>query len=126
MACPDWLSGLLFPLPIRFPPLPSWPSPQFARKIGLMKPEESRMSSPSTVAKAFSTESGRAYQLDRLTGKGGFVEVYLATPIPQDGLPSHVRVKVTDRLSRWLREAYFVQLLFCEARAVSVVDRVLH
>jgi serine/threonine-protein kinase len=72
---------------------------------------------------AFSSESGRTYQLDKLIGKGGFGEVYLATPTPQDGLPSQVCVKITDRLSGWLREAYFAELLFREPRALRVYDR---
>jgi serine/threonine-protein kinase len=72
---------------------------------------------------AFSTESGRTYQLDKLIGKGGFGEVYVATPTPRDGLPERVCIKITDRLSSWLREAYFAELLFREPRALKVFDR---
>ena len=72
---------------------------------------------------AFSSESGRTYQLNKLIGKGGFGEVYLATPNPQDGLPAQVCIKITERLSSWLREAYFAELLFREPRALRVYDR---
>lgn len=72
---------------------------------------------------AFSSESGRTYQLDKLIGKGGFGEVYLATPTPQDGLPAQVCVKITERLSAWVREAYFAELLFREPRSLRVYDR---
>jgi NAD-dependent DNA ligase len=49
--------------------------------------------------------------------------VFLATPSPRADLPAQVCVKVSDRLSAWLREAYFAELLGRDSRALRVFDR---
>ena len=72
---------------------------------------------------AYSCETGRTYHLHQLIGKGGFGEVYLATVTPAQGLPPRVCVKISERISAWLREAYFSELLDREARALQVYDK---
>ncbi len=80
-------------------------------------------SSTGVLSRAYSSESERTYELHKLVGKGGFGEVYLATPTPRGALPARVCVKVTERLSPWLRESYFAELLFREPRALRIYDR---
>jgi serine/threonine-protein kinase len=71
----------------------------------------------------YSSETGRTYRLDRLIGKGGFGEVYLATSDAAAAAPVQVCIKITERLTAWLREAYFAELLSSEPRALRILDR---
>ena len=69
-----------------------------------------------------SNESGRSYKLNRLIGKGGFGEIYLATPMPAGPLPTRVCVKISYAMAGWLREAYFAQMLARQTRALRIYD----
>ena len=98
-------------------------APPTARRTQYTPDSDRRRTAAPAVPTTYSSESGRTYRLDQLVGKGGFGEVYLATPTSGPGLPAKVCVKITDRLSAWLREAYFAELLASETRALRVFDR---
>jgi serine/threonine-protein kinase len=97
-------------------------APTATRRTQLSPHSDSRPTTQPGAPTAYSSESGRTYHLDRLIGKGGFGEVYLATATPGAGLPAHVCVKISDRISGWLREAYFAELLARQERALRIFD----
>jgi serine/threonine protein kinase len=105
--------------------MPTHDRPPTARRTGHAGKVGEERTGPSGAAPrtAYSSESERTYELHHLIGKGGFGEVYLATPSPRGALPSQVCLKVTERLSAWLRESYFAELLHHESRALRIFDR---
>jgi serine/threonine protein kinase len=101
-------------------PLPDRRTRYAPRSGPLPAPQPAPDPAPSTL---YSSESNRTYRVDRLVGKGGFGEVYLASTASGPGPGTRVCIKITERLVGWLREAYFAELLASEQRALRIFDR---
>jgi serine/threonine-protein kinase len=106
--------------------VPTQPLPPVSRRASYTRHLDRRPNATPAVAlppTAHSSETGRTYRLDRLIGKGRLRRGVPRHAVARAGFPDKVCIKVSDRLSGWLREAYFAELLAREPRALRVYDR---
>jgi len=89
------------------------PGPRLEHVVQLLEPEQV-IASPHTHFE---------YRIERLLGKGGYGQVYLAKRLGRSNVvPPVVCIKVSEHIDGWLREAYFGQLLDAHPRAIRVYD----